>query len=138
MDIRSEFYKHIVLSGGSTMYPGLPSRLEKEIKQLYLTRTLNGDISRLEVRACGRLAAPASSPADRAALGPGLASVLALVLTQKFKVRIEDPPRRKHMVFLGGAVLADIMKDKDDFWLTKTDFEEQGVTRLLSRLGISA
>ena len=42
------------------------------------------------------------------------------------------------MVFLGGAVLADIMKDKDDFWLTKTDFEEQGVTRLLSRLGINA
>ena len=51
MDIRSEFYKHIVLSGGSTMYPGLPSRLEKEIKQLYLMRTLNNDITRLEVRA---------------------------------------------------------------------------------------
>ena len=49
IDIRSEFYKHIVLSGGSTMFPGLPSRLEKEIKQLYLTRTLNGDTSRLEV-----------------------------------------------------------------------------------------
>jgi len=49
IDIRSEFYKHIVLSGGSTMYPGLPSRLEKEIKQLYLTRTLQGDVSRLDV-----------------------------------------------------------------------------------------
>ena len=31
--MRSELYKHIVLSGGSTMYPGLPSRLEREIKQ---------------------------------------------------------------------------------------------------------
>ena len=29
----AELYKHIVLSGGSTMYPGLPSRLEREIKQ---------------------------------------------------------------------------------------------------------
>lgn len=28
---------------------------------------------------------------------------------QKFKVRIEDPPRRRHMVFLGGAVLANIV-----------------------------
>ena len=28
------------LSGGSTMYPGLPSRLEREIKQLYLERVL--------------------------------------------------------------------------------------------------
>jgi len=29
---------------------------------------------------------------------------------KKFKICIEDPPRRKHMVFLGGSVLADIMK----------------------------
>jgi len=40
IDTRSEFYKHIVLSGGSTMYPGLPSRLEREVKQLYLERIL--------------------------------------------------------------------------------------------------
>lgn len=50
IDIRSELYKHIVLSGGSTMYPGLPSRLEKEVKQLYLAYTLKGDSSRLSVR----------------------------------------------------------------------------------------
>ena len=49
VDTRSELYKHIVLSGGSSMYPGLPSRLEKEMKQLYLTRVLNGDPSRLSV-----------------------------------------------------------------------------------------
>ncbi len=40
IDTRPEFYKHIVLSGGTTMYPGLPSRLEREIKQLYLERVL--------------------------------------------------------------------------------------------------
>jgi actin-related protein 2 len=49
VDTRAELYKHIVLSGGSSMYPGLPSRLEKEMKQLYLTRVLNGDTSRLNV-----------------------------------------------------------------------------------------
>lgn len=49
LDIRPELYKHIVLSGGSSMYPGLPSRLEKEMKQLYLTRVLKGDTSRLSV-----------------------------------------------------------------------------------------
>jgi actin-related protein 2 len=31
------------------MYPGFPSRLEKEMKQLYLTRVLGGDGSRLKV-----------------------------------------------------------------------------------------
>lgn len=29
---------------------------------------------------------------------------------QKLRLRIEDPPRRKHLVYLGGAVLAGIMK----------------------------
>lgn len=47
--MRSELYKHIVLSGGSTMYPGLPSRLEREIKQLYLERVLKNDINNLSV-----------------------------------------------------------------------------------------
>jgi actin-related protein 2 len=46
------------------MYPGLPSRLEREMKQLYLANVLKGDTSRLG----------------------------------KFKIRIEDPPRRKNMV----------------------------------------
>ena len=49
MDLRSELYKHIVLSGGSTMYPGLPTRLENDIKKLYTDRVLNGDSSRQAV-----------------------------------------------------------------------------------------
>lgn len=49
VDVRSELYKHIVLSGGSSMYPGLPSRLEKEMKQLYLQKVLHGDPERLSV-----------------------------------------------------------------------------------------
>jgi len=92
IDLRAAFYKHIVLSGGSTMYPGLPSRLEKEMKDLYLKHILKGDQKKLA----------------------------------KFKLRIEDPPRRKHMVFLGGSVLADIMKDRDEFWISKAEWSEQG------------
>ena len=38
------------------------------------------------------------------------------------------------MVFLGGAVLADIMKDREAFWVTKAEWEEQGV-RALYKLG---
>jgi len=96
IDTRAEFYNHIVLSGGSTMYPGLPSRLEKEIRRLYLQRCLKGNTQQMA----------------------------------KFKCRIEDPPRRKHMVFLGGAVLAEIMKDKKAFWMNKDEYEEQGVNIL--------
>ena len=50
IDMRSDFYKHIVLSGGTTMYPGFSSRLEREITQLYLERVLKGETQRLSVR----------------------------------------------------------------------------------------
>jgi actin-related protein 2 len=52
------------------MYPGLPSRLEKEMKELYLENVLKGDVKRMA----------------------------------KFKLRIEDPPRRKHMVYIIGYI----------------------------------
>lgn len=102
IDTRSDLYQHIVLSGGTTMYPGLPSRLEREIKQLYLERVLKGDTEKLA----------------------------------KFKIRIEDPPRRKHMVFLGGAVLAEIMKDRNEFWMTRAEYEEKGL-KVMEKLGVS-
>ena len=114
VDTRAELYKHIVLSGGSSMYPGFPSRLEKEMKQLYLTRVLGGDGSRLKVSSHPLSCSRGSQ--------------------KNFKIRIEDPPRRKHMVFLGGAVLADIMKDKEAFWVTKAEWDEQGI-RALDKLG---
>nr|CAH7731522.1 unnamed protein product [Callosobruchus chinensis]CAI5824921.1 unnamed protein product [Callosobruchus analis] len=100
IDMRSELYKHIVLSGGSTMYPGLPSRLEREIKQLYIEQVLKNDVKTLN----------------------------------KFKIRIEDPPSRKNMVFIGGAVLAEVMKDRDEFWLSKQEYQEQGL-KVLKKLG---
>ena len=121
VDVRSELYKHIVLSGGSSMYPGLPSRLEKEMKQLYLTRVLNGDASRLNVRLF--VFSTSSTFAHH-----------TFSIPQKFKIRIEDPPRRKHMVFLGGAVLADIMKTREEFWISREEWFEQGV-RALDKLG---
>jgi len=34
VDIRRDLYKNIVMSGGTTMFKGIPERLEKEIKQL--------------------------------------------------------------------------------------------------------
>eukprot|EP01034_Spumella_vulgaris_P021875 gene21875-27950_t len=102
IDTRSEYYKHIVLSGGSSMYPGLPSRLEKDIKDRYLNEILKGNQDRMK----------------------------------KFKINIEDPPRRKHMVFLGGSVLADIMKDKPEFWITRAEYEEHGL-RIINKIGRS-
>jgi len=103
IDTRADYYKHIVLSGGSSMYPGLPSRLEKDIRDRYLKEVLKGNQERMK----------------------------------KFKIKIEDPPRRKHMVFLGGSVLADIMKDRPEFWITKQDYDELGIKAALAKIGKS-
>jgi len=98
IDNRMDMYSNIVLSGGSSMYPGFPTRLEREIKRLYLQRVLKGNKEGMK--------------------------------KLKSALHIEDPPRRKHMVFLGGAVLADIMKDRDDFWISRQEWQERGAAAL--------
>lgn len=127
IDMRSELYKHIILSGGSTMYPGLPSRLEREIKQLYLERVLKNDASRLSVSTCTWLNRKVTKKI------PIIRSILRYLL-QKFKIRIEVPPRRKDIVFTGGAVLATVMKDRDEFWISREAYEEKGLG-VLTKLG---
>lgn len=54
------------------------------------------------------------------------------------KIRIEDPPKRKHMVFLGGSVLADLMKENEPFWISKAEWEEQGPRILETKCGPSS
>lgn len=34
IDIRKAMYENMVMSGGSTMFPGIPERLEAEVKNL--------------------------------------------------------------------------------------------------------
>jgi actin-related protein 2 len=34
------------------------------------------------------------------------------------------------MVFLGGAVLAEIMKDKQQFWMNRNEWQEMGINVL--------
>ncbi|KAH9252960.1 hypothetical protein BASA81_009116 [Batrachochytrium salamandrivorans] len=100
IDCRADYFKHIVLSGGTSMYPGLPSRMEADIKALYLKHVLKGAEDRMN----------------------------------RLKLRIEDPPRRKHMVFLGASVLGDLMRDRTDFWVTKQEYDEKGMDQALKKL----
>jgi len=88
--LRSELYRNIVLSGGSTMFPGLPTRLERDLRDLHTKRIAGGTAS------------------------------------NKLKIKILDPPKRKHAVFTGAAVLADLMADNAAFWISKQEWDEQG------------
>jgi actin-related protein 2 len=102
IDLRAKFYESIVLSGGTTMYAGLPSRLDRDLRELYLRHILKGDRSRLK----------------------------------KFQLNIEDPPKRKHMVFNGASILGDLMRDRDEFWMSKKEYEEEGVNVLRKCAGV--
>lgn len=103
IDMRSELYKHIVLSGGSTMYPGLPSRLEREIKQLYLERVLKNDIDKLSVSLCLRLSDGHSfhisnvqyhNAKDSYCFPVAMYEVFILVMFSLPCAEIQDPDRR--------------------------------------------
>lgn len=100
IDMRTALLGSIVLSGGTTMYPGLPSRLESDLRALYLRDTLKGDASR----------------------------------AHKLRLCIEDPPRRKHTVFMGASVLGQIMENAPQFWVSKQQYEEEGAARIVDRL----
>ncbi|CAF0950941.1 unnamed protein product [Adineta steineri] len=100
MDDRRKLYKQIVLSGGTTMYPGFGTRLERELEKLYHERVLKGH-------------------PDKSA---------------KNIICIEAPPRRKNMVFLGGAVYANLVKDTPAQWVSRRDYEEEGAERCVLRL----
>lgn len=101
IDLRATLYQTIVLSGGSTMFPGLPSRIEKDMRQFFLKHSAKGDVSRLA----------------------------------RFKLRVEDPPRRKYMVFLGAAVMAKMTESTPEQWMTKAEWEESGESALRARFG---
>ncbi|CBH16831.1 actin-like protein 2, putative [Trypanosoma brucei gambiense DAL972] len=47
IDVRSALYSHVVLSGGSTMFPGFPSRIERDMRAAYSERIVKGDPERL-------------------------------------------------------------------------------------------
>ena len=84
IDVRKDLYNCVVLSGGSSMYNGLPERLSKEIKAL----------------------APES---------------------MKEEVKVIASPERKFAVWIGGSILSSI-STFESMWITKTEYEESGVT----------
>lgn len=94
MDLRPELYAHVVLSGGSSLFPGLPTRVRGDMRAFFLQKNLKGERSRLRATRC--------------------------------EVHIEAPSRRRHMVFLGAAALAEVTTSSPQMWVTRAEWEEGG------------
>ena len=70
------------------MFPGLSSRVEKEVKDVYVREKFNGDRSGLN----------------------------------RVAIVVNDPPRRRHGVFIGASFLANFSNN----WITRKDYQERG------------
>ena len=47
MDLFLPLVQRITLTGGTTMFPGLSSRLDKELREIFTERKYKGDASRI-------------------------------------------------------------------------------------------
>lgn len=100
MNLRSDFYRNIVLAGGSTMFQGFKSRLETEVRLRYIAKTLQNDSEKY----------------------------------RKGRIRILDVPNRDQTAFVGGCILADMMQLNSEFWVSKREYDENGLHHCLIRL----
>lgn len=139
VDIRSSLYKAIVLSGGSSMYPGLPSRMEKEIKQLWLTKVLGGNPERLHVglpclgkekKQANRSPTPEIQSPDR-----GSAKEKTYGFPRWSGIgEYRKPLLPSATICKRSKLTQDQMADKENMWITKAEWQEQG-PRVLEKLG---
>lgn len=88
MDCRANLYNNIVLSGGSTMFPGYPTRITKDLWSIFKQKVMKGQD-----------------------------------YEHNIKIDVKDSFRRKHSVFTGGSVLAQLSGLN---WVTKQTYDEEG------------
>jgi len=92
--------ENIVMSGGSTMFPGIADRMQKEITAL----------------------------APRHANISSVCSLLLALNWSRFgtmKIKIIAPPERKYSVWIGGSFLASLSTFQQ-MWISKQEYDESG------------
>lgn len=48
----------------------------------------------------------------------------------------KDKPNRKNAVFLGASVVAKLMQNNNEFWISKEQFQEGGAREILHQEGL--
>ncbi len=101
VDIRKDLYGNVVLSGGTTMFPGIGDRMQKELVAL----------------------AP-STMKVRSVVAVLWLCVLDLTL-RATQIKIIAPPERKYSVWIGGSILASLSTFQQ-MWISKEEYDESG------------
>ncbi|KAJ1483538.1 hypothetical protein T484DRAFT_1799841, partial [Baffinella frigidus] len=96
VDVRKDLYANVVISGGSTMYKGLPERMQKEITAL-APPTMKGLPERMQK--------------EITALAPPTMKVKTVAPEERHYsvfVKTVAPEERQYSVFVGAAILASL------------------------------
>ena len=99
-DIRKDLYANIVLSGGTTMFPGIADRMQREITALAP--------STMKIK-CALFLLCESMFSHRSSM----------------LCRIIAPPERKYSVWIGGSILASLSTFQQ-MWISKQEYDEAG------------
>jgi actin len=99
IDIRRDLYGNIVMSGGTTMFPGIADRMSKEMA--------------------------AFAPSNMRVMLHSVTLLLITLTHSLCQVKIVAPPERKYSVWIGGSILASLSTFQN-LWCTKQEYDESG------------
>ena len=99
IDCRADLYSNVILSGGTSLLPGMQQRLEKDLNVRYTDDVLDGK----EARSLG------------------------------WKPRVQAPSSRQYLVFEGAALFADYISDNDKYWISRDEYLQYGIQRVLGK-----
>jgi actin beta/gamma 1 len=99
IDIRRDLYGNVVMSGGTTMFPGIADRMSKELT--------------------------AFAPANMKVIPHSVAWFSVVLKHSPHQVRVVAPPEREYSVWIGGSILASLSTFQN-LWCTKQEYDESG------------
>ncbi|KAA6417091.1 MAG: hypothetical protein FRX49_12929 [Trebouxia sp. A1-2] len=119
VDIRKDLYGNVVLSGGTTMFPGIADRMYKEITAHAPSsmKVIVDDIVCADHRH--------GSIALHMQFADMFIVALPSVWTAVPQVKVVAPPERKYSVWIGGSILASLSTFQQ-MWIAKSEYDESG------------
>lgn len=127
IDSRLGMFKSILIVGGSVMFPGMSTRLERELRHHYEEHVRKARRCTPDESPCFSGAGGSRHPAKerngarvnhrRCVQGRGEGE-------HKFRVAVEDLPLRAHMAYTGAAMYADIFLDDERTAVSREEWLE--------------
>jgi actin-related protein len=122
IDIRKDLYSNVVMSGGSTMFSGIATRVQKEIEALAPVRRFHNyvwnvfRVTSSEARLLVNVLTFTPVPTF---------TFYRFVIQSSVRIKIVAPPERQYSVWIGGSILSSLSTFQQ-MWVSKEEYDEAG------------